>query len=335
MTRKISYLFLLVVVAVVSCQRPLAPQRIVGEAQGTYYSIIYYDKEQRDFSSEIDSILKAFDQSASLWVEGSLLRRINAGQDSLLDPWCADMLQKSLEMNRYTQGAFDCRVGPIVKAMGFAYQQREKDVNIDSLLTITRAAVWIDTNENGLVVKKENPHTSIDFNAIAQGYCVDQVAAWLRSRGIESYLVDIGGEVIAHGTKPDGASWIVGIERPAQDRLSAPEVELSIRLDDLSVVTSGNYRKYFEKDGVRYSHTIDPTTGRPAGHTLLSASVIDSASWRADALATAFMVMGLDSAIRFIGTHPDNPAAFFIYADGEEYKTYATPAFEAMVVDKQ
>ncbi len=308
------------------------PVRLAGEAQGTYYSIIYYDSQQRNFQPQIDSLLRDFDLSASLWVESSLINRINRGEDSLLNPVVADLLEKSLFMNDYTCGAFDCRVGPIVSALGFADKARSGQVNFDSLLVITRAQVSIDTTPSGRYIRKSNPHTTIDFNAIAQGYSVDMVAAWLSAQGVHDYLVDIGGEVIAHGTKPDGEPWSVGIERPATDKYSAPVVELAIKLQNQSVVTSGSYRKYFEQDGIRYSHTIDPLTGHPVNHTLLSVSVIDSASWRADALATAFMVMGLDSALSFIKSHPENPAAFFIYSQDSSYQTYATPAFEELII---
>lgn len=323
---------LLILAQLVSCRQPEVPVRLMGEAQGTYYSIIYYDKDQRNFQAQIDSMLADFDQTASLWVENSLLRRLNRNEDSLLNPLCADLLDKSLEMTRYTDGAFDCRVGPIVTALGFAYKNKSEQVNYDSLLAITQAPIFMDSLPEGIFLRKTNPNTSIDFNAIAQGYSVDMVSEWLEQQGVENYLVDIGGEVISKGTKPDGTPWSVGIERPSQTKDDEPEVELIIELRDLSVVTSGNYRKYYEKDGVRYSHTVDPSTGHPVDHTLLSVSVIDSASWRADALATAFMVMGLDRSLEFVKNHPQNPAVFFIYAQDTNYQTYATPEFEKLIV---
>lgn len=315
-----------------ACQHPLEPKQLVGEAQGTYYNIIYYDSLQRNLQPQIDSLLHQFDLTASLWVDSSLIRQLNSGTDSVLTPMAADLLQKSLQMHDYTQGAFDCRVGAIVTALGFAYKNKTENVNFDSLLQITQSPIAIDTTEHGLIFRRTNPHTSIDFNAIAQGYSVDLVDSLFQQHNIHSYLIDIGGEVLARGTKPDGTPWKVGIERPAATASSEPEVELAIALNNLSVVTSGNYRKYYEKDGVRYSHTINPQTGRPVNHTLLSASVIDSLSWRADALATAFMVMGLDSALSFIATHPSNPAAFFIYAQDSTYQTYATPAFQQLIL---
>ena len=180
---------------------------------------------------------------------------------------------------------------------------------------------------------KECPATELDFNAIAQGYAVDLLAAMLERYGITNYLVDVGGEVIARGGKPDGSPWRVGIERPAADSISAPEVQTAVALHDAAIVTSGSYRKYYERDGVRYSHTIDPATGRPVLHSLLSVSVVDSLCWRADAMATAYMVMGLDKAKQFIATHPNGPgtaAVYFIYDSCGTMTTYETPSFKKL-----
>ena len=148
--------------------------------------------------------------------------------------------------------------------------------------------------------------------------------------------MDIGGEVRAKGAKADGSRWKVGVEKPSKSSESGREVQASIYLQDQSIVTSGNYRKYREKDGVRYSHTIDPTTGRPVEHTLLSVSVVDTAAWRADALATAFMVMGLEKSLKFIEEHSEDQgtrAVYFIYNEEGENKTYSTPGFEKLMAE--
>lgn len=309
-----------------------------GEAQGTYYSIIYYDSLQRDFSGAVDSILDAFDQTVSLWVDSSLIRRLNDNRTTHLNDMMADMLAKSIAINQYTDGAFDCRVGKIVQAWGFSFKQRSSltDEEIDTLLHTARGAIAIDTHSDGTIhLNKALSSTEIDLNAIAQGYSVDLVAQYFEEHDVHSYLIDIGGEVIARGTKPNGEPWHVGIERPSENQYSEREVETAIALEDLSVVTSGSYRKYYEKSGVKYSHTIDPATGRPVQHTLLSASVIDTFAWRADALATAFMVMGLEKSLAFIANHPNDPqvqAVYFIYDDNGTYQTYATPEFEKHII---
>lgn len=315
--------------------------KLTGEAQGTYYSIIYYDTEGRNLQKEIDSLLDEFDLTASLWVEESLIRRVNDNLDSIVNEDFARLVELSTKMNEYTGGAFDCTVGKLVNAWGFGFSKREdmSDAIVDSLLQyVGQQPTIVNDRQNRQIVRKATPECMIDFNAIAQGYSTDKICRFLDSKGIGNYLVDIGGEVYAKGCKPDSSAWTVGIERPAENRYSTPEVETSIELRDMAVVTSGNYRKYYEKDGVRYSHTIDPATGHPVEHTLLSVSVVDESAWRADALATAFMVMGLDRAKRFISEHPDDPglqAVFFIYNENGEYRTYSTEGFKKIQKQKQ
>ncbi len=322
----------LLTLSITSCHDN-TPIQLYGEAQGTYYSIQYLDSQQRNLQPQIDSLLANFDLTASLWVDSSLLRRINSNQTTAITPLFADLLDKSLYINEYTDGAFDCRIGRLVQMWGFSFRQRQEpdSLTLDTLLQAAHASV----TRHGLTLIKENPTTELDFNAIAQGYSSDLIAAYLDSLGIHNYLVDIGGEVVAHGTKAHRHPWRVGIETPANDSVSAPVVQSVIALRDASVVTSGSYRKYYERDGIRYSHTIDPATGHPVQHTLLSVSVVEKESWLADAMATAYMVMGLDSACAFIAAHPDQPgtrAVYFIYDDHGTLATYATPAFEQLII---
>lgn len=318
-----------------ACRRQEKTIRIDGEAQGSYYSIQYYDAENRRFDDAVDSLLHAFDQEVSLWEENSLLRRVNNNQEHVISPLFADILQKSIDIGHYTDGAFDCRIGRIVQAWGFSFKLQEplNDSIIDAMLDVARQPVAIETDAEGRICIRKAPGTEIDFNAIAQGYASDLIAAYLLQQGVENFLVDIGGEVVAHGSKPDGSTWRVGIEQPAATRYSEPEVALCIGLHNLSVVTSGSYRKYYERDGIRYSHTIDPTTGRPVTHSLLSVSVVDSSAWRADALATAFMVMGMDSAMRFIVQHEPSLPVFFIYDERGRQHCIATPSFEQLITE--
>lgn len=316
-----------------SCHRPDKSVQLFGQAQGSYYSIQYFDPQHRNLQPQIDSLLVAFDQSASLWVDSSLLRCLNANLTDSLDPVLDSLLLYSLYMYQYTGGAFDCRVGRLVQAWGFSFRERNEPDSrtLHRLLYAAHAPVSI---YNGRLVKT-NPDTELDFNAIAQGYASDLVGRLFDSLGIHSYLIDIGGEVVAHGHKADGSPWRVGIERPSADSLSIPVVQTAIPLRDASVVTSGSYRKYYERDGLRYSHTIDPSTGRPVQHTLLSVSVVDSTAWLADAMATAYMVMGLDRARQFIDSHPNAPgtgAVYFIYDDHGALASYATEPFKKLMI---
>lgn len=312
------------------------PTRLVGEAQGTYYSILYLDPRQRNLQPQVDSLLADFDQTASLWVDSSLLRRVNSNATTRINPLLADLYRLSDSIRRYTDGAFDVRIGRVVQAWGFSFRQREEidPHTLDSMLLAARCDI---TLQGDSIIIKQCPATELDFNAIAQGYSVDLMARHLESLGIENYLIDIGGEVVSRGTKSDGTPWRIGIERPAENRYSEPIVQTTIAVRDKAVVTSGSYRKYYEKEGVRYSHTIDPATGRPVTHSLLSVTVVDNDCWLADAMATAYMVMGLERAKQFIAAHPNGPgteAVMFIYDDGGQLKSYATPGFANLESNK-
>lgn len=324
-------------VSLTGCRHNEKPIGFGGEAQGTYYSVQYYDARQRNLQPQVDSLLAAFDLSASLWVDSSLLRRINAGITDSLDSTLTFLLSKSLEISKYTDGAFDPRVGRLVQTWGFSFRERSEpdSATLNELLRAAHGNIWILSGQSRF--RREYPDTELDFNAIAQGYAADLVANLLDNNGIENYLVDIGGEVVASGDKGHERPWRVGIEKPAANADDSPVVQTAIALRNASVVTSGSYRKYYERDGVRYSHTIDPSTGRPVQHSLLSVSVVENEGWLADAMATAYMVMGLDSALSFIASHPDGPgtdAVMFIYDSCGTLQSYTTPAFKELIIDK-
>ena len=325
--------FFLCLAALLAASCTQQPTKLYGEAQGTYYSIIYYDRQGRDLQPQVDSLLDAFDLTASLWVDSSLLRRLNSGTTDSVNTLFAELFNLSQRMSEYTGGAFDTRIGRIVQAWGFSFRQQEEPDSIALAAMLEAARATVSISDGRLV--KENPATEFDFNAIAQGYSVDLLSAMFDSLGISRYLIDVGGEVIARGTKADGSPWRVGVERPASDSTSAPVVHSVVALHDASLVTSGSYRKYYERDGLRYSHTIDPATGRPVQHSLLSVSVVDSTAWLADAMATAYMVMGLDRGRQFIADHPEGPgtaAVLFIYDSCGTLRTYATPAFDKITL---
>ncbi|MCF8302625.1 MAG: FAD:protein FMN transferase [Bacteroidales bacterium] len=302
-----------------------------GLAQGTYYAVTYFDQQERNLQHEVDSILKAFDQSASVYVDSSTISKINSDDlQALTDPIVRELLHRSAEISKATGGAFDITVGPLVNAWGFGFTDRMEvnDAVIDSLLQLVNyKAVKL---KDGKIVK-EDPRISIDFNAIAQGYSVDLLGKYLESKGINRYLVDIGGEVLAKGKKPSGEHWKVGIEKPAESKEDERTLKAIVNLKDRAMATSGNYRKYYEKGGVRYSHTINPKTGYPVQHSLLSASVVADDCATADGFATAFMVMGLDEAKSFLQERQDM-AGYFIYSDQNgNLKTYATEGLKEIL----
>jgi len=324
-------LFSFILLLTISCSKQQEPVKFSGETQGTYYSIIYYDGRQRDFQHEVDSILHDFDISVSLWVPNSIISRINRNEpDVKPDKYFIDNFNLSEEVADRTNGAFDLTVGALVRAWGFGFDEKkhENDQIVDSILQFTGyKKVHL---ENGKVVK-DDERTTFDFNAIAQGYSVDVIGNFLYSKGVHNYLVDIGGEVKGKGHKPDGSYWRVGIEKPAQHKDDPRDLKAVIELKNRSVATSGNYRKFYIENGIRYSHTIDPKTGRPVQHSLLSASVMADSTAVADAYATSFMVMGLEKSITFLKDNKDLEA-FFIYSDENgNYQIYVTDGFKSFI----
>jgi thiamine biosynthesis lipoprotein len=312
-----------------ACQPAPGPEPIKfrGEAQGTYYAVTYYDEQGRNLQPSIDSILKSFDQTASLWVEQSLLSRINRNDSTAtLNEDFIAIFETAMEVGRLSGGAFDITVGPLVRAWGFGPDgpQAIDTTRIDSLLAYVGAdKVML----RGDTLVKSSPGVMIDLNAIAQGYAVDMLGQYLEAKGIGNYIIDIGGEVLAKGTKPGGELWKIGIEKPADSAGSERVIESVLQITGKAMATSGNYRKYYERGGVRYSHTIDPRTGYPVEHSMLSASVIADNCCLADAWATAFMVMGKEETMKFAAKNKFLDV-YLIYSDQSgEVETWHSEGF--------
>jgi thiamine biosynthesis lipoprotein len=311
------------------------PVKFQGQTQGTYYAITYFDENQRNFQPEIEQFLADFDLTASIWVEGSIISRINRDEDTVvINPAFRAIFEKSKYIYERSGGAFDPTVGPLVNAWGFGFTDRMKvDQHvIDSLLPL----VGFDkVSLEGDHVLKADPRVQFDFNAIAQGYSVDLIGGFLAGKGVDNYLVDIGGEVLAQGQKPDGSPWKVGIEKPQDNAEYGEGLKAIVALKDKAMATSGNYRKFYEEDGIRFSHTIDPQTGYPVQHSLLSVSVIADDCASADAWATAFLVSGLDRSIEILG-RDKSLDAYFIYSGSTsgDLKTYFTEGFKEILVEE-
>lgn len=307
--------FILAIVAVlVSCSKQ--PQRIQyeGITQGSYFSIIYYDDEGREFEHEIDSIFKEVDNSVSLWNENSIIRKVNRNEDVVVNQIFKDNFEWARKASEFSDGAFDATIGPLVSAWGFHYK-KELEMTQEMVDSIRQLVNYQNIEIVDDKVVKANPNMTLDFNAVAQGYTTDLIGKFLESKGIYNYLVDVGGEIMARGTKPNSDLWTIGIEKPAEKFNSERSVQIKIQLKDKGIVTSGNYRKYIEKDGVRYSHSINPKTGYPVEHNLLSATVIaDNAAW-ADCLATICMLVGKEKASKLL--EDQGVEAYFIYVDND------------------
>lgn len=304
-----------------------------GLAQGTTYAVTYYDSNAINYHSDVDSILQKIDLSLSWYQPNSIISRVNRNDTGVqLDHYFIDMIHKSLEISEMTNGAFDVTVGPLVRAWGFGLQNRElmNKQKVDSILQFVH---YRYIQFDGKKIIKKDPRTTIDFNAIAQGYTVDVISEFLESNEIHNYLIELGGEVRGKGNKLNGDYWNIGIEKPADSTLDNRMIQAIIRLKNCSVATSGNYRKYYIENGVRYSHTIDPLTGYPVRHSVLSVTVLTDNCTNADAYATALMVMGLEPGKRFLVKHPELQA-YFLYTDSSgALKSYMTDGLKEVIFE--
>lgn len=286
-----------------------------GFTQGTSYSITYQHPTLNDLQDEIDSILRMFDSSLSSYDSSSIISAINRNVPGI----CTDTLfrtvfRESSRVYQITGGAFDITLAPLINAWGFGPGQQQ-DVDcamVDSLLQ------YVGMDKVSLVgnrVEKTGPHIMLNVNAIAQGYSVDVVAAYLESQGCKNYMVEIGGEIRTRGMNPKGNFWRIGVDRPeVGNMIPGKQLQVIISMHNRSLATSGNYRKFYEKDGVMITHSIDPATGYPKASNLLSVSVLTDQCMTADAYATACMVMGLEKAKIFV-EEQKGVDAYFIYSD--------------------
>jgi thiamine biosynthesis lipoprotein len=301
---------------------------IGGQAQGTSFAITYEAIDNADYSAEVDSLFKFIDRSMSLWDTTSLIARINKNDFSQpVDLHFKNVLEASLRVEKETDGYFNVTVGPLVKAWGFVTKKNLPAPNpaqVDSLKSLI-GKVGIDVNG---IFFKENPKSQIDFNAIAQGYTVDVVAKFLEEKGIKNYLIEIGGEVFGKGKNREGKPWKVGIEKPEEEREGIASV---VNLQNKALATSGSYRKFFVKNGKKYSHAVDPHTGYPVQHNLLSISVLANNCIDADAYATALLVMGLEKAKIFAQKNKLN--FFAIYENNGKNEYYYTPGFKEFIAE--
>ena len=302
-----------------------------GFAQGSYYAITYYDEQGRNFQQGIDSIFHAVDMSVNLWVDSSVICKVNRNEKVELDQIFIDNFNIAQQAAELSGGYFDPTISPLVAAWGFS----AKTSNLSSLTShlIDSLKTLVDYRkvriEDGKLIK-DDPAMQLDFNAVAQGYTSDRIAAYLDSKGVKHYLVDTGGEIMAKGGKPDGKPWVVGIEKPAENMDDERVVQTRVPLFDKGLVTSGSTRKYVERDGKRYSHCIDPTTGYPVEHQVLSVTVLaENAVW-ADALASICMVMGMEKSLELIKTMEGVEAYYIFVNDKGELETFATEGFEIL-----
>lgn len=294
--------------------------KIEGFALGTYYAITYKGAENPSLQTGLDSILNSVDETFSIFNPSSIISKINDNQKVILNEDFIEVFTVAQRIGQETDGAMEMTIGPLVNLWGFGKDERKIDISqaeIDSVLTII--GYW-KVLLQGDSILKENPNIQLNFNALAKGYAVDKVAEYLVKKGYKDCVVDIGGEIVARGKKYHDQEWNIGLQSPTRTRDGEMRAEETFHLCDRAVATSGNYRNYFEENGQRYTHIIDPKTGRPEKSKLLSVSVIANRCVEADAYATAFMVMGMDKTKACLEKHPEL-TCIFIYDENGTYHT--------------
>lgn len=297
---------------------------ITGFTQGSTYSIVFENPLKNDpvgLKGSVDNILHNFDMSVSTYNDSSVISRVNRNEDVLLDSFFIEVFNKSKEVFINSGGTFDITVGPLVKAWGFG-PDAHKNFNVSKLDSLMNLIGFEKVKIINNRIVKSVPGICLDVNAIAPGYSVDVICRYLKGMGMKNYLVEIGGEVRAVGDK-NGADWRIGIDRPEDNNMvPGDKLQAIIRIKNKALATSGNYRKFYIENGVKYAHHINPKTGYPTKNTLLSISILADDCATADGTATACMVMGKDKTLEYLDRHPELEA-YLIYSDDEgNFKTW-------------
>lgn len=332
---KFRILAILLLFLLIACQTKKSEyKKISGFAQGTTYSITYENSTKTDFSQSVDSILKAFDQSLSIYDSTSIISRVNANDTTVrVDDWFAEVFNKSAEVCKHSEGAFDITVGPVVNAWGFGNGPIAKH-DTAQIVELLKYVGMDKISLAGKKVLKQSPEVKIDVNAIAQGYSVDIVCRYLDKKGIKNYLVEIGGEVKGQGTNPKNQPWRIGIDKPIDGNMApGNDLQAVVEIKNKALATSGNYRAFYVENGVKYAHTIDPKTGFPARNTLLSATVVCDDCMTADAYATAFMVLGFEKSKKMLGKLPQLDVYFIHNDENGNYQIFLSEGMKKMIAE--
>lgn len=285
-----------------------------GQVFGTFYHITYQNDSsiQMDITAELAKV----DSALSMFNKESIISHINRGENVETNEMFENVFNLAEEISNNTNGAFDITVAPLVNAWGFGFKTGNPPTRqtVDSLRAIVGYKKVKLVNHR---IQKTNPLVMLDCSAIAKGYGCDVVARLLEKRGIKNYMVEIGGEVVTHGISEKRLPWKIGVTKPSDDSLNVNnELQTVLNVKDRAMATSGNYRRFYYRGGKKYAHTIDPATGYPVQHNILSATVLAKSCAEADAYATAFMVMGIEKAQKVLKAHPEL-MAYLIYSDHE------------------
>lgn len=318
--------------ALTGCLLSESVQTITGPTMGSTYTIKYVQSagvpEPQALKAEVDAYLATFDQEVSTYRDDSAIERFNqaeAGTCQAMPQSVLDLVAYGHTLNEQSDGAFDLTLEPLLDLWGFGPRGQALRVPSTESLASTLARIGMQylRIEGDQLCK--DAAVQVDFNAIAAGYAVDRLTQLLQARGITHLMVEATGELKAIGHKPGGAPWRIGIEAPQADKRVAQRI---IALDGYGVSTSGDYRNYFEENGHRYSHTLDPQTGAPITHSLAAVTVVTPLALHADGLSTLLMVLGPERGLAY--AKQANLAALFVVRDGEGFASFTTPAFDAL-----
>ncbi|MBQ4831028.1 FAD:protein FMN transferase [Alteromonas sp. MMG017] len=320
---------------IASCsEKPLTVVHLQGQTMGTTYNIKYVlgegETAVEGLQEEIDAKLVNINKMMSTYDTTSELSRFNQYRYSdnfAVSPETLTVVNEALRLARLSDGVLDVTVGPLVNLWGFGPNKRPEKVPTQADIDAVRDYVGyekLSTTPTGLM--KANPMLYVDLSTIAKGYGVDEVAAILDAHDLQDYLVEIGGEMRVKGERGDGSEWLIAIEKPVTTERAVQKV---VSIGTNAIATSGDYRNYYEEDGKRYSHLIDPNTGSPITHDLVSVTVVNPSSMIADGLATAFNVMGWERAIDL--AEQEQLAVFLIRRTADGFEEYATAEFDKLV----
>lgn len=311
---QIVFLLLLVIgtVLIIRQQRNLPYQHNEGFVFGTVYHLTY--QHNKDLQENIEAEMKKVDDALSTFNKNSILSKVNQNEPVELNDMFKDVFNMAEQISKETDGAFDITVAPMVNAWGFGFKKGTPPTKhvVDSLKSLV--GYQKVRLESGRIIKQD-PRIMLDCSAIAKGYGVDVVANYLKKEGIENFIVEIGGEVVSSGISEKRLPWKIGVTKPVDDSIRQDqELQTILNVTNKAMATSGNYRNFYYKNGKKYAHTIDPKTGYPVQHGILSATVLANQCAVADAYATSFMVMGLDKTKEILKKHPEL-MVYIIYAD--------------------
>ena len=329
---QLPFLAILIIGTIIILKKQAPFRTDEGFVFGTVYKITYQSED--NLKEEIETELKKVDYSLSPFNPNSVITRVNHNEKTEVDSFFVHVFHLAKKISDETHGAFDITVAPLVNAWGFGFK---KSTGVDSLIVDSLRPMIgyqkIDLQNNRII--KKDPRIMLDCSAIAKGFGVDAVARLLERKGIKNYMVDIGGEVVVRGKNSKMNAWRIGINKPVDDSLSVnQELQTVLAISDVGMATSGNYRNFYYKGGKKYAHTIDPKTGYPVQHNILSATVLAKNCATADAYATSFMVMGMEGAKQILKKHPDL-CAYLIYADEKgQNKIWYSPSLKNKILNK-